>query len=126
MHDEAQMPFGGVKGGGMGRFGGKAGVAAWFTDLRWNTPKKPSVSIRRFDTRFFVAALPPAKTASNDQKEIPQVTWMRPYDALRAFWEGSMDPSAPQLITLQHMGQFFLGRRDSAPCKGLSASRDSS
>jgi benzaldehyde dehydrogenase (NAD) len=36
VHDEAQMPFGGVKGSGMGRFGGKAGIAE-FTDLRWIT-----------------------------------------------------------------------------------------
>jgi benzaldehyde dehydrogenase (NAD) len=36
VHDEAQMPFGGVKGSGYGRFGGKAGVAE-FTDLRWIT-----------------------------------------------------------------------------------------
>jgi benzaldehyde dehydrogenase (NAD) len=34
VHDEAQMPFGGVKGSGIGRFGGKAGIAE-FTDLRW-------------------------------------------------------------------------------------------
>ncbi|MEJ2403331.1 MAG: aldehyde dehydrogenase [Candidatus Thiodiazotropha sp.] len=34
--DEAQMPFGGVKGSGYGRFGGKAGIAE-FTDLRWIT-----------------------------------------------------------------------------------------
>ncbi len=36
VHDEAQMPFGGVKGSGFGRFGGKAGVAE-FTELRWIT-----------------------------------------------------------------------------------------
>ena len=36
VHDEAQMPFGGVKGSGMGRFGGRAGIAE-FTDLRWIT-----------------------------------------------------------------------------------------
>jgi benzaldehyde dehydrogenase (NAD) len=36
VQDEAQMPFGGVKGSGWGRFGGKAGVAE-FTDLRWIT-----------------------------------------------------------------------------------------
>ena len=34
--DEAQMPFGGVKGSGYGRFGGKAAIAE-FTDLRWIT-----------------------------------------------------------------------------------------
>jgi vanillin dehydrogenase len=32
--DEAQMPFGGTKASGYGRFGGKAGIAE-FTDLRW-------------------------------------------------------------------------------------------
>jgi benzaldehyde dehydrogenase (NAD) len=36
VHDEAQMPFGGVKASGIGRFGGAAGVAE-FTDLRWIT-----------------------------------------------------------------------------------------
>jgi acyl-CoA reductase-like NAD-dependent aldehyde dehydrogenase len=33
VHDEAQMPFGGVKGSGYGRFGGQAGIEA-FTELR--------------------------------------------------------------------------------------------
>jgi acyl-CoA reductase-like NAD-dependent aldehyde dehydrogenase/ABC-type branched-subunit amino acid transport system ATPase component len=36
VHDEAQMPFGGVKGSGLGRFGGRAGIHE-FTDLRWIT-----------------------------------------------------------------------------------------
>ena len=36
VHDEAQMPFGGTKGSGYGRFGGKAGIAE-FTELRWLT-----------------------------------------------------------------------------------------
>ena len=36
VHDEAQMPFGGMKASGYGRFGGDAGIAE-FTDLRWIT-----------------------------------------------------------------------------------------
>jgi acyl-CoA reductase-like NAD-dependent aldehyde dehydrogenase len=36
VQDEAQMPFGGVKSSGYGRFGGRAGVAE-FTELRWVT-----------------------------------------------------------------------------------------
>ncbi|UYF99865.1 MULTISPECIES: aldehyde dehydrogenase [unclassified Halomonas] len=36
VHDEPQMPFGGVKNSGYGRFGGKA-VIEEFTDLRWLT-----------------------------------------------------------------------------------------
>jgi benzaldehyde dehydrogenase (NAD) len=36
VHDEAQMPFGGMKSSGYGRFGGKAGIDS-FTELRWIT-----------------------------------------------------------------------------------------
>ncbi len=36
VHDEAQMPFGGVKASGYGRFGGKAAIEE-FTELRWIT-----------------------------------------------------------------------------------------
>lgn len=39
--DEAQMPFGGVKGSGYGRFGGKAAIAE-FTELRWITIEDPA------------------------------------------------------------------------------------
>ncbi|MCC2613954.1 aldehyde dehydrogenase [Neorhizobium sp. Rsf11] len=40
VHDEAQMPFGGVKASGYGRFGGRAAIAE-FTDLRWITVEDP-------------------------------------------------------------------------------------
>ena len=36
VHDEPQMPFGGVKGSGWGRFGGRAALEE-FTELRWIT-----------------------------------------------------------------------------------------
>jgi len=36
VHDEPQMPFGGVKASGYGRFGGRAGIQE-FTELRWIT-----------------------------------------------------------------------------------------
>jgi acyl-CoA reductase-like NAD-dependent aldehyde dehydrogenase len=36
VHDEAQMPFGGVGASGYGRFGGRAGIEQ-FTELRWIT-----------------------------------------------------------------------------------------
>ncbi|MGV1988217.1 aldehyde dehydrogenase [Agrobacterium sp. 22-221-1] len=38
--DEPQMPFGGVKESGWGRFGGKAAISE-FTDLRWITIEDP-------------------------------------------------------------------------------------
>ena len=36
VNDEAQMPFGGTKDSGYGRFGGTAAIAE-FTELRWIT-----------------------------------------------------------------------------------------
>jgi len=39
--DEPQMPFGGVKASGHGRFGGRAAIAE-FTDLRWITIEDPN------------------------------------------------------------------------------------
>lgn len=43
--DEPQMPFGGVKASGYGRFGGMAGVTE-FTDLRWLTSKTRTSTTR--------------------------------------------------------------------------------
>ena len=40
VHDEAQMPFGGMKASGYGRFGGKAAIHE-FTELRWITVSSP-------------------------------------------------------------------------------------
>jgi len=44
VHDEPQMPFGGVKNSGWGRFGGKAALEE-FTELRW-------ITIRRTPTHY--------------------------------------------------------------------------
>lgn len=41
LQDEAQMPFGGTKDSGYGRFGGRAAIAE-FTDLRWITIEDPA------------------------------------------------------------------------------------
>jgi acyl-CoA reductase-like NAD-dependent aldehyde dehydrogenase len=41
VHDEPQMPFGGVKASGWGRFGGKAALEE-FTELRWITVQQGS------------------------------------------------------------------------------------
>jgi acyl-CoA reductase-like NAD-dependent aldehyde dehydrogenase len=41
LHDEPQMPFGGVKASGFGRFGGKAAIDE-FTELRWITVQEGS------------------------------------------------------------------------------------
>ncbi|MCQ8782688.1 aldehyde dehydrogenase [Mangrovibrevibacter kandeliae] len=40
VHDEAQIPFGGVKASGYGRFGGRWGIE-FFTETRWITVEDP-------------------------------------------------------------------------------------
>jgi len=42
--DEPQMPFGGVKASGYGRFGGRAVIEA-FTELRWITIEAAALSV---------------------------------------------------------------------------------
>jgi acyl-CoA reductase-like NAD-dependent aldehyde dehydrogenase len=44
VNDEPQVPFGGVKGSGWGRLGGKAALDE-FTELRW-------ISVQRNNRRF--------------------------------------------------------------------------
>lgn len=73
---------------------------------RWVTPKRPSVTNRRFDTRFFVAELPPGQSARHDGHEITASAWMRPQDALQRYWQREFDLAAPQIITLQHLGRY--------------------
>jgi len=41
---------------------------------RWITPRMPSVSNKRFDTRFFVAAVPAQQTARHDDYEATERT----------------------------------------------------
>ncbi len=45
---------------------------------RWVTPKMASVSSKRFDTRFFVAAVPAVKTARHDDYEATESGWKTP------------------------------------------------
>ena len=88
-------------------------AAGWRLDVsslhpwsRWVTPRRPSVTNRRFDTRFFVAALPPGQSAQHDGREITESTWMQPHLALQSYWHGLIDLAAPQIITLQHLARF--------------------
>ncbi len=48
---------------------------------RWITP---ATEARRYDTRFFAAALPPGQRTRDVGGEAEQVAWTRPADAIRA------------------------------------------
>lgn len=73
---------------------------------RWITPPVPSQMRKRFDARFFVAALPPGQTASFDGREATEGEWMTARHALRRFRDGGIDLGAPQIMSLLQLTQY--------------------
>jgi len=64
-------------------------LGAW---AHWITP---AFEPRRYDTRFFVAALPPGQQTRDVSGESDAVTWLRPRDALTAAADGRIDMMPP-------------------------------
>ena len=72
---------------------------------RWITPTTPSVMKKRFDTRFFVAAVPSGQVACHDNFETTESTWLRPRAALEQYWSGQIDMAPPQIMSLAHLSR---------------------
>jgi 8-oxo-dGTP pyrophosphatase MutT (NUDIX family) len=73
-------------------------LAPW---SRWITPV---TSPKRFDTWFFVACAPRG-LARHDDHETTEALWLRPRDALEAYWRGDMPLAPPQIMTLAHLSR---------------------
>jgi len=73
---------------------------------RWITPKVPSVTNKRFDTRFFVAKAPVGQIAAHDNHEATETLWIRPAKALQRYWNHDMDLAPPQIMTLSQLARF--------------------
>ena len=73
---------------------------------RWITPHLPSLTSKRFDTRFFVAALPTGQTATHDNHETTASVWLRPRAALEQYRDGSLVLAPPQIMTLAHLTRY--------------------
>lgn len=67
---------------------------------RWITPKQPSVTNKRFDTRFFVAVLPDGQHPMHDNIEAIDSVWLTPLEALTRYWAGDLPLAPPQIMTL--------------------------
>ena len=67
---------------------------------RWITPRMPSVSDRRFDTRFFVARAPTDHAPVLDAHEVTEAVWLRPKEALERYWAGELGLVPVQILTL--------------------------
>ena len=101
----------------------QAQTAAMRPWSRWITPRNPVVGTARFDTRFFLALLPPGQQAVPDQREAVEALWLSPRAALQRHWAQELELIAPQLMALAELARFesaasawqqALGRR--APC----------
>ena len=78
-------------------------LAPW---ARWVTP---DIAPKRFDARFFFAAMPPEQEASFDPHETTEGRWIKPAEALELFLHGAEDafPLAPPTYkTLESLAKF--------------------
>jgi 8-oxo-dGTP pyrophosphatase MutT (NUDIX family) len=69
----------------------------------WITPE---VEPKRFDTRFFVAALPTGQRTRDVGGEADLVAWVRPADALAAADGGEMGMLPPTAFTLSELATY--------------------
>ncbi|MDF5754853.1 NUDIX hydrolase [Spongiactinospora sp. TRM90649] len=72
----------------------------------WSHWITPEVEARRFDTRFFVAALPPGQRTRDVGGEADKVTWMRPADALARSAGGEIRLMTPTYRTIAQVGEY--------------------
>jgi 8-oxo-dGTP pyrophosphatase MutT (NUDIX family) len=69
----------------------------------WITPEGP---VRRYDTRFFIAAPPGGQVPLHDDREVVAHCWIRPADALARHRAGHFDLITPTLRTLMTLERF--------------------
>jgi 8-oxo-dGTP pyrophosphatase MutT (NUDIX family) len=77
--------------------GGLHYVAHWIT---------PVVRPVRFDTRFFLAELPPGQRARHDGVELIDSIWLTPAEALSAAQRGELQLAWPTRVELQRLRRF--------------------
>ncbi len=80
-----------------------ARLAPW---SRWITPRVPSVTRSRFDTRFFLAEAPAGQEARHDDHEATETLWVLPAAGLRQYWDGAIDLAPPQIMSLCQLARF--------------------
>jgi 8-oxo-dGTP pyrophosphatase MutT (NUDIX family) len=86
---------------------------------RWITPRMPSITNKRFDTRFFVAAVPADQDARHDNHEATESVWVSPRLALEQYWAGQIELAPPQIMSLAHLARHTTvkGVLDAARCQ---------
>jgi 8-oxo-dGTP pyrophosphatase MutT (NUDIX family) len=73
----------------------------------WSHWITPSLEPKRFDTRFFVAPLPPGQEASADLSELTEHAWINPASIAEAVERGEIKVVPPTLLTLEDLAESF-------------------
>jgi 8-oxo-dGTP pyrophosphatase MutT (NUDIX family) len=75
-------------------------MGAW---TRWITPE---FEPRRYDTWFFVAALPQGQRTRNASTEADRTVWIRPAEAMAGYERGELLMMPPTLATLRQIAPY--------------------
>ncbi|MGK5447493.1 NUDIX hydrolase [Streptomyces radiopugnans] len=89
-------------------------LGAW---ARWITPE---FEARRYDTWFFVAALPEGQRTRDVSGEADRTVWIRPADATAAYDRGELTMMPPTIATLRQLVPYA----DAAAALAASGERD--
>lgn len=68
--------------------------------MRWVTPRVPMMLNKRFDARFFLAAVPHDQQPQHDNHEATEGFWLRPRVALERYWMGEINLAPAQIMSL--------------------------
>ncbi|MCI0383677.1 NUDIX domain-containing protein [Streptomyces sp. CNQ085] len=101
-------------------------LGAW---ARWITPE---FEARRYDTWFFVAALPEGQRTRDVSGEADRTVWIRPADAAAAYDRGELTMMPPTIATLRQLMSYAgaaaaldaSGERDLAPVLARASLED--
>ena len=84
---------------------------------RWITP---SAEPKRFDTDFFLWAMPADQTPVVDEKEVFDLRWLSPRAAMKAYAEDGLNLPPPTVCTLEDLqAEIDLALRDRVPGTSL-------
>ncbi|MFD5233157.1 NUDIX hydrolase [Streptomyces qaidamensis] len=91
-------------------------LGAW---TRWITPEFES---RRYDTWFFVAALPEGQRTRNASTEADRTVWIAPSEAAAGYDKGELLMMPPTIATLRQLTVYGTaeGALEAAPGRGLT------
>jgi len=78
----------------------------------------PSAEPRRFDARFFAAALPPGQEAAGHEAEADHVAWLSPASAIESARAGEISVLPPTAVTLYEFASAAAAGRGPADIVG--------